>query len=98
MVHVGTFEPATALPQVAEERCTIGFPAFDTIWMQVLDHADFPALLWRTVLRRGGGGDHTWRRVPRRCHGLEGRRSRLGGPAGGAGRTQGRGHRLPAHL
>ncbi|MFI5609973.1 class I adenylate-forming enzyme family protein [Amycolatopsis sp. NPDC051903] len=43
MVHTGTFEPGAALRQLAEERCTVGFPAFETIWLQVLDHPDFPA-------------------------------------------------------
>ncbi|MBP2367263.1 class I adenylate-forming enzyme family protein [Pseudonocardia parietis] len=43
MVHVGEFDPATALRQLAEERCTIAFPAFETIWLPVLDHPDFPA-------------------------------------------------------
>ena len=42
MVHVGTFEPARALAQLADERCTVGFPAFDTIWVPVLDHPSFP--------------------------------------------------------
>lgn len=41
MVHVGTFEPARALAQLADERCTVGFPAFDTIWVPVLDHPAF---------------------------------------------------------
>lgn len=41
MVHVGTFEPGHALRQLAEERCTIAFPAFDTIWLPVLDHPAF---------------------------------------------------------
>lgn len=43
MVHVGTFEPGHALAQLADERCTVGFPAFDTIWMPVLDHPAFAA-------------------------------------------------------
>ncbi|GEL25567.1 AMP-dependent synthetase [Pseudonocardia sulfidoxydans NBRC 16205] len=42
MVHVGTFEPGRALAQLAGERCTVGFPAFDTIWVPVLDHPAFP--------------------------------------------------------
>lgn len=43
MVHVGTFEPGLALRQLAGERCTVGFPAFETIWLPVLEHADFAA-------------------------------------------------------
>jgi fatty-acyl-CoA synthase len=41
MVHAGPFEPGTALRQLERERCTVGFPAFDTIWLPVLDHPDF---------------------------------------------------------
>ncbi|MBW0105042.1 class I adenylate-forming enzyme family protein [Pseudonocardia sp. KRD291] len=40
-VHVGTFEPGRALRQLVDERCTVGFPAFETIWLPVLDHPDF---------------------------------------------------------
>lgn len=39
--HVGVFEPGLAIRQLADERCTIAFPAFETIWLAVLDHADF---------------------------------------------------------
>lgn len=42
-VHVGTFSPDRALRQLADERCTVGFPAFETIWLPVLDHPDFAA-------------------------------------------------------
>ncbi|RZT84479.1 fatty-acyl-CoA synthase [Pseudonocardia sediminis] len=42
-VHVGTFEPGHALRQLVDERCTVGFPAFETIWLPVLDHPDFAA-------------------------------------------------------
>lgn len=42
MVHAGVFEPGTALRQLADERCTVAFPAFETIWLPVLDHPDFP--------------------------------------------------------
>ena len=41
MVHAGTFEPGLALRQLVEERCTVGFPAFETIWLPVLHHPDF---------------------------------------------------------
>jgi fatty-acyl-CoA synthase len=43
MVHVGTFDAGRALRQLEEERCTIGFPAFETIWVPVLEHPDFAA-------------------------------------------------------
>jgi fatty-acyl-CoA synthase len=54
--HVGIFEPGLAVKQLAEERCTVGFPAFETIWLAVLDHsafadADLSAL--RTVVNVG---------------------------------------------
>jgi fatty-acyl-CoA synthase len=41
MVHVGSFEPGLALRQLAEQRCTVAFPAFETIWLPVLEHPDF---------------------------------------------------------
>ncbi|TCK22407.1 AMP-binding protein [Pseudonocardia endophytica] len=41
MVHSGPFEPGTALRQLETERCTVGFPAFETIWLPVLEHPDF---------------------------------------------------------
>jgi len=39
--HVGLFEPGVALHQLVDERCTVAFPAFETIWLAVLDHPDF---------------------------------------------------------
>jgi fatty-acyl-CoA synthase len=43
MVHAGVPEPGATLRQLAEERCTVAFPAFETIWLPVLEHPDFPA-------------------------------------------------------
>jgi fatty-acyl-CoA synthase len=43
MIHAGQFEPGAALAQLAVERVTHAFPAFETIWMPVLNHPDFPA-------------------------------------------------------
>jgi fatty-acyl-CoA synthase len=40
-VHAGHFEPGTALRMLAQERATVIYPAFETIWLQVLDHEDF---------------------------------------------------------
>lgn len=57
MVHAGTFEPGLALRQLVEERCTVGFPAFETIWLPVLDHPDFDGAelsALRLVLNVGG--------------------------------------------
>lgn len=42
MQHVGVFDPSVALQQLAAERSTVAFPAFETIWLPVLDHPDFP--------------------------------------------------------
>jgi fatty-acyl-CoA synthase len=39
--HVGFFEPGAALHQLEAERCTHAFPAFETIWLSVLDHPRF---------------------------------------------------------
>jgi fatty-acyl-CoA synthase len=40
--HVGIFDPGTALDQLEHERCTVAFPAFELIWMGVLEHPRFP--------------------------------------------------------
>jgi fatty-acyl-CoA synthase len=40
-VHVGMFEAGRAIDQLAEHRCTVAFPAFETIWLSVLDHPRF---------------------------------------------------------
>lgn len=39
-VHAGNFDPGTSVRQLGEERCTLALPAFETIWLQVLDHPD----------------------------------------------------------
>jgi fatty-acyl-CoA synthase len=43
MIHAGQFEPGAALAQLSAERVTHAFPAFETIWMPVLNHPDFGA-------------------------------------------------------
>ncbi len=43
MVHVGRYDPAAALAQLADERATIAFPAFETIWLPVLGEPGFAA-------------------------------------------------------
>ena len=35
------FDPAAALGQMERERCTIAFPAFETVWLAVINHPDF---------------------------------------------------------
>jgi fatty-acyl-CoA synthase len=40
-VHAGHFDPDVALRQLEEERCTVAYPAFETLWLQVLNHPRF---------------------------------------------------------
>jgi fatty-acyl-CoA synthase len=40
--HPAQFEPAAALQMLSAERCTQAMPVFDTIWLDVLDHPDYP--------------------------------------------------------
>lgn len=54
--HSGAFDAEVALDQLERERCTFAFPAFETIWLAVLDHpryrdADLSAL--RVVVNVG---------------------------------------------
>jgi fatty-acyl-CoA synthase len=42
-VHAGFFNPGVSIRQLEQERCTIAHPAFETIWLAVLDHPDFAA-------------------------------------------------------
>jgi fatty-acyl-CoA synthase len=39
--HVGFFEAEVALDQLERERVTVAFPAFELIWMAILDHSRF---------------------------------------------------------
>ncbi|QEC46454.1 acyl--CoA ligase [Baekduia soli] len=41
--HTGRFEPSRALRLLAEHRCTHAVPAFETIWLRILEHPDFAA-------------------------------------------------------
>ncbi len=41
LVHAGHFDADRALRQLRDERCTVATPAFETMWLQVLDHPDF---------------------------------------------------------
>jgi fatty-acyl-CoA synthase len=40
-VGVDRFDPEAALRQLEEERCTVAFPSFETIWLAVLSHPRF---------------------------------------------------------
>lgn len=39
--HTGFFQPDRALDVLESERCTVAVPAFETIWLPVLDHPRF---------------------------------------------------------
>jgi fatty-acyl-CoA synthase len=41
-VHAGHFDPLISLHQLQDERCTIAYPAFDLIWLAILDHPSYP--------------------------------------------------------
>jgi fatty-acyl-CoA synthase len=40
--HAGHFDATQSLDTLERERITIAYPAFETIWLQVLDHPRFP--------------------------------------------------------
>jgi fatty-acyl-CoA synthase len=40
-VHAGQFTPDVALTQLERERCTVAYPAFETLWLGVLNHPRF---------------------------------------------------------
>jgi fatty-acyl-CoA synthase len=40
-VHAGIFDPGVALDQLVQERITVAHPAFETIWLAVLNHPRF---------------------------------------------------------
>lgn len=42
-IHVGFFDPGVAVDQLVRERCTVAHPAFETIWLAVLNHPSFDA-------------------------------------------------------
>ena len=39
--HTANFDPGRAIGQLQSEGCTIAIPAFETIWLAVLNHPDF---------------------------------------------------------
>ncbi len=39
--HVGHFDPTVSLRMLQEERITVAYPAFDLIWLAILDHPDY---------------------------------------------------------
>jgi fatty-acyl-CoA synthase len=43
LIHVGRhFDPGAALDQIEHERCTLAFPAFETLWLAVQNQPRFP--------------------------------------------------------
>jgi fatty-acyl-CoA synthase len=40
--HAGHFDATQSLDTLERERITLAYPAFETIWLQVLDHPRFP--------------------------------------------------------
>ncbi|HEX4110231.1 MAG TPA: AMP-binding protein [Solirubrobacteraceae bacterium] len=55
-VHAGFFDPGVAVDQLAGERITVAHPAFETIWLAVLNHpkwADADVSSIRAVLNVG---------------------------------------------
>ena len=40
-VAMRRFDPAEALAQMERERCTTAFPAFETVWLAILNHPDY---------------------------------------------------------
>ncbi|MGA5504978.1 class I adenylate-forming enzyme family protein [Streptomyces umbrinus] len=56
-VHAGAFDPGQSLRTMQEEQVTHAIPAFETIWMRVLDHPDFASTdlkRLRVALMTGG--------------------------------------------
>jgi fatty-acyl-CoA synthase len=56
-VHAGAFEAGLALEMLERERVTHAIPAFETVWMRVLDHPRFASTdlsRLRVVLMTGG--------------------------------------------
>ena len=39
--HAGHFEAGEALRTIRDERCTVLYPAFEAIWMPILEHPEF---------------------------------------------------------
>ena len=59
LVHVGArFDPDVGVDQLERERCTIAFPAFETIWLEILNHPRFDAerVALHTVINVGTPG------------------------------------------
>lgn len=42
-VHAGAFDPAVSLRQLIDEGCTVALPAFETLWLAIMNRPDFRA-------------------------------------------------------
>jgi len=42
--HAGHFEPTQAIHTLAEEKITVAYPAFEPIWLAILNHPEFDQL------------------------------------------------------
>jgi len=38
--HTGFFDPEVALSQIRDEHCTVALPAFETIWLPIVNHTN----------------------------------------------------------
>ncbi|WP_428929558.1 class I adenylate-forming enzyme family protein [Marinibacterium sp. SX1] len=55
--HSGQFDATDALRLLSEEKCTHGLPTFETVWMRILEHPEFPQAdlsHLRCILNTGG--------------------------------------------
>lgn len=48
-VHAGAFDPGVAVQQLIDERITVCHPAFETIWLAVLNHPRWPEVDVSTI-------------------------------------------------
>ena len=47
--HAGHFEPGAAIETIQREGCTVLYPAFEAIWLPILEHPDFSPSNFRHV-------------------------------------------------
>ncbi|MBP3036348.1 AMP-binding protein [Arthrobacter sp. zg-ZUI100] len=47
--HAGHFEPGAAIETIQREGCTVLYPAFEAIWLPILEHPDFTPSNFRHV-------------------------------------------------
>ncbi|MDR5699760.1 class I adenylate-forming enzyme family protein [Agromyces aerolatus] len=47
--HAGHFDPKQAIETIQREHCTVLYPAFEAIWLPILEHPDFDPETFRHV-------------------------------------------------